>query len=353
MCMKKSVKYVWKGLLVLAVVVFVVSVVIRTYAWWKEYNDYWGDEYISEYVSKRYYCEQNEYKVYNHRLGKIMAEDIDCIVNPTEGDSLTVFFQGSLRGFLNVNTGRVVIPAQYRRAWVFSEGLAAVVDETGMVGFINRDNEVVIPCQFDYHTDNSTEYIFHNGYCVMTGADGNCGVIDHTGRWLMEPKYDYIWALAYGKYRIVREGEKYGLIDENLTLIFPVEYDNIDYAGEESDGVVLTKGHIKQQIAFDGTIINPFVFDGCSELYYLKQIAPMVTRDADGDAIPRTEIAVLSDYLIYRVGYNEGVMHRETGEVIIPAIYNDIEMVSPTLFYAELNGVDGGILFDLNGRQVE
>ncbi len=42
-------------------------------------------------------------------------------------------------------------------------------------------------------------------------------------------------------------------------------------------------------------------------------------------------------------------MHRETGEVIIPAIYNDIEMVSPTIFYAELNGVDGGILFKLNG----
>lgn len=39
----------------------------------------------------------------------------------------------------------VVIDGQYKRAWHFSEGLAAVVADNGKVGFVNYDNEMVIP----------------------------------------------------------------------------------------------------------------------------------------------------------------------------------------------------------------
>ena len=39
---------------------------------------------------------------------------------------------------------------QYKHAWHFSEGLAAVVADNGKVGFINYDNEMVIPAVYEF-----------------------------------------------------------------------------------------------------------------------------------------------------------------------------------------------------------
>ena len=39
---------------------------------------------------------------------------------------------------------------QYKHAWHFSEGLAAVVTDNGKVGFINYDNEMVIPAVYEF-----------------------------------------------------------------------------------------------------------------------------------------------------------------------------------------------------------
>lgn len=351
--MKKFFKIVWKGLLGLAVASVALFGVVLGWAWYEDYTSYYNDAFLSDNVMVRHYYSQREYKVYNRQLDKITLKGLDRIVEAAKGDSLGVFFKQGKRGFLNVNTGRVVIPAQYRKAWVFSEGLAAVVNESGKIGFVNKDNQVVIPFRYDYRKEYPIDYLFHNGYCVMTDERGACGVIDKEGNWVMEPKYDCIWNLYFNKYRIVKEGEKYGMIDENLQFIFPVEYDMIEILTNEADGVMLTKGSVKQQTLFDGTIVNPYVIDGCSGLYYTKQIEPMMINYDEGSAYVKTEADVLSDFSVYWVGSNRGVMHRETGKVIIPAQYEDVSMVSPTLFEVELWHTESSILLDINGRRVE
>lgn len=351
--MKRILRILWKSLLGLTAIVLVFVGVVFAKAWCEEQNSYYVDDYLSDKVSIRYYYKKEEFRLYNSGLRKFTAKGFDQVVDAADGDSLTVFFKQNLRGYINVNTGYIEIPAQYHHAWVFSEGLAAVADSNGKIGFINKENEVVIPFQFYYREDAPVDYVFHDGYCVMTDSRGACGIIDRSGHWVMEPQYDGIWAQYFGKYRMVKDGDKYGLIDENLEFIFPIEYDWIEYSSQECDGVILQKGHIKQQVAYDGTILNPFVIDGCSALYYVEQIPPTPMSDDDGNTYLATSVSVLSDYLLYRIDYNEGVMLRETGEVIIPALYEGIEMISPTLFYAELKDVDGGILFDLNGCQVE
>ena len=58
-------------------------------------------------------------------------------------------------------------------------------------------------------------------------------------------------------------------------------YDRIEIADKESDGLLLTRDGIKQQVAFDGTIIQPFVFDWLSELYYTHSIKPIVMSAED------------------------------------------------------------------------
>ena len=351
--MKKFFKILTKSVLwSVAVVALIVGIlIIRAYI--QSQNDFLSNNKLSDNVSVRWYYTKKEYRLYNYTEKKIVTKSLNKVVPPVEGDSLTVFFRQGLRGYLNANTGRVVSPEQYRRAWVFSEGLAAVVNESGKVGFINKNNEVVLPFEFTYNGKKPVDYLFHDGLCTMVDEQGMCGLIDTDGRWVIKPTYDYIWTPQLGGYRIAKQDGKFGLLDENFNQLFPMLYDHIEFAGQESDGVYLIKDGIKQQVAFDGTIIQPFVVDGVGHLYCLQRIDPIVVSD-DYDNSLKTEIMTLSDYMLYWVGNHCGVMCGETGKVIIPAVYDDIDMLSPTLFKAELSGVKySHILFDINGNRID
>lgn len=351
--MKKFFKILTKSVLwsVAAVALIAGVLIIRAYV--QSQNEFWTDDKLSENVFVRWYYRKHEYRICNYEEGKVVTKNLDRVVRPAEGDSLTVFFRQGLRGYLNANTGRVVIPEQYHRAWIFSEGLAAVVDKSGKVGFINKNNEVVLPFAYPYNRKKLVDCLFHDGFCVMVDEQGACGLINTEGRWVVEPMYDYIWSPQHGK-RIVMHDGKYGLLDENLNQLFPMMYDHIEFAGDESDGVFIVKDGIKQQIAFDGTIIQPFVVDGVDRIYCLQPVEPiMVTNEYSSNAL-KTEAMLLSDYMIYWVDNRCGVMHYETGKVIIPALYDDIDMLSPTLFKAELSGVKySHILFDINGNRID
>lgn len=48
-------------------------------------------------------------------------------------------------GFIEMNSGKIIIPAAYEKIWDFNEGLAAVADADHKVGFIDRTGELKIP----------------------------------------------------------------------------------------------------------------------------------------------------------------------------------------------------------------
>ena len=123
---------------------------------------------------------------------KYVQKGLKWVSSRPERDSITVFCdQNDLRGFLNVNTGQIIIPAKYRHAWHFSQGLAAVVDDCGKMGFINYDGEVVIPMQLDF--DIYYEYVFKDGYCaIQTDSTSLWGLIDRNGRCVLPCEYDFL-----------------------------------------------------------------------------------------------------------------------------------------------------------------
>lgn len=117
--MKKFFKILMKSVLwSVAVVVLIVGIFIIC-AYTQSRNDFWVDDKLSENVSVRWYYNKQEYRLYNYAEKKIVAKSLDRVVKPAEDDSLTVFFRQGLRGYINANTGRVVIPEQYCRAWIF------------------------------------------------------------------------------------------------------------------------------------------------------------------------------------------------------------------------------------------
>ena len=65
----------------------------------------------------------------------------------------------------------------------FSEGMCWISDENGMIGFINEQGEVVIPCQYEWAIDH-VPADFHEGVCpVMTIPERELfSFIDKTGQ---------------------------------------------------------------------------------------------------------------------------------------------------------------------------
>lgn len=63
-------------------------------------------------------------------------------------------------GFIDMNSGKIVIPATYEKVWDFTEGLAAVAEGYNKVGFIDMTGKLVIPMLDVDH--RSGYYYAHN-----------------------------------------------------------------------------------------------------------------------------------------------------------------------------------------------
>ena len=187
------------------------------------------EEELSERISKVRQSD-GSYKLVNTETGKTLISDISVEWITTGRDSLAVFAKDDKRGYFNVNTGEIIIEPTYKHAWVFSEGLAGVV-QNDMVGFINSKGEVVIDFLYPYRGNSLSSFVFHQGRCVVANTDQRLGVIDTLGNWIIQPQYDDI-SLAP------------------------------DYA------VVGIKGEFNQQIGYDGRVILDCVIDNVYDIYY-------------------------------------------------------------------------------------
>ena len=161
----KWIRRVIATILILIPVGFVVLIACAYYD--SEYGRwYWKDEYLSKNVEIHGF-QDYKVRVYNHCTGKYTTPKVNWVSDAPVNDSLAVYAIPEKRGYINANNGEIVIDAElndYRKAWVFSEGLAAVMKD-GKIGFINAKNEVVIPFQF-YYSDKCRMwdfgYLFHD-----------------------------------------------------------------------------------------------------------------------------------------------------------------------------------------------
>ena len=341
---KKRVKWVRWSIAIVCILIFVGYVALIVYDCYESESGRrsWRDESISKNVVA--HCFQDyKYRVYNRSTGKYTTPKINWISGVSENDSLAVYAIPNKRGYINAMNGEIVIDAEanhYAKAWVFSEGLAAVLKE-GKIGFINEKNEVVIPFNFDYSDEcrmYDFGYLFHDGYCIMTNKEGDLGLIDATGKWIVEPGYDEIWAPHKSGYRIIVNKGRYGMLDSMCNVVYPVEYDYVDIL---SDGFILTQGGKKWQVDSVGNVVQPFMYD---ETYYLNY--PVGYNENEDIQY------ALSDYVKYRIIDCYGIMNRITGKPITPALYSDINMLSKDLFEVQDPKCYDWYLVDVNGNVV-
>ena len=237
--------------------------------------------------------EDGNVTIKNTQTGEITAEKIKFDwTSSSPNDSLGVFCTDGKRGYYNSYTGKIVVPAQYRRAWVFSEGLAAV-QKNGMIGFINRKGEVVIPFRYPYHGNPLSEFVFDNGHCIVADTTGKCGIIDRKGEWIIQPKYDNID--AYDEY------------------------------------VIASSAGVRKQLTYDEKVINSFVVDNITELTYTVEER---YENREGEIV-YLEKEIKTGLFSYRVGGRCGLMDSNCRRLTEP-LYSKIIAVNKNLYRALL-----------------
>ena len=319
----------------LAVIGIVAAAVIAGIVLIQEKHDHYTCRTLSEDVSVHYYYNTGRYSIFNEADSRYTAKKLEWVTDVNPKDTFSVFSRKDKRGYINTLNGRIIIPEQYEKAWIFSEGVAAVMKD-GKIGFINSRNQTVLP--FDFEFAPGISYVFRNGYCAMTDANKACGLIGMDGEWVLEPQYDCIWTPDANGMRLVSDNGRFGLLGKDLILAYPIEY---DYIMTLDDGnILMVKNGIKRKVAPDGTVIEDFVIDGTWEMSYPSGLEMYVDEDYRGNTKHQEKVIhTLSDYRGYRIDLGDdslcGVFHAKTGEVVIPALYDHVRMVSENVFLAE------------------
>lgn len=151
----------------------------------------------------------------------------------------TGFAETSKYGFID-KQGNMVIPAEFDYASSFRNGYSLVFmgsmdsngyPESGKYGFINLKGEYISSIQWDDAHDFS-----ESGMAVVR-KNNKCGVIDTSGKIVLEPTYDYISFFGEGyayvfngsldKYNSPDKGT-YGFIDAAGKLISDMQWDGAD-----------------------------------------------------------------------------------------------------------------------------
>ena len=218
----------------------------------------------------------------NTETGEVTAEKIKFDwTSSSPNDSLGVFCSDGKRGYYNSYTAKIVVPAQYRRAWIFSEGLAGV-QKNGHIGFINRKGEVVIPFRYPYHGNPLSSFVFDNGHCIVADTTGKCGVINRKGDWVIQPKYDNID--AYEEY------------------------------------VIASSAGVRKQLTYEEKVINSFVVDNIKALTFTEQER---YENKDGEII-YLDVEVKTGMFSYSVGGRCGLMDANCRRLTAPLYYRII-----------------------------
>lgn len=296
----------------------------------------YDERHLSNHIVYQELYYQNKGRVYDQVQQKVLIDDIDWVVTSDDNDSLAVFAQKGKRGYLNRFTGEVTLPAIYTKAWVFSEGLAAVERDHELV-FIDRTGKVVIDQDFEVHFDEP-KYVFHDGYCVVKSAeDGMSGLIDRQGHWVLLPEYDAIYH-EYTFWKVVKD-EKYGLYSDKLELMFDAVNPQINIDNEVIE--VRFPDHTAKRFDLNGNVLVDFVIDNVENMFYeTNEMENQRSEDEDSSnsvlyAVARCQkYMVLNDYYTYYYGLID-----RNGKLVTQPEYTSIEAIAEDLYLCQPQGI--------------
>lgn len=189
--------------------------------------------------------ESNTWSIFNDE-GRITKETYDEI--DLEGNYIIVS-QNGLTGRLNEHAEKVIksddgnyliLPSKFAWGYDFKDGIAKVIIN-GCENFVDKSFDIVIISENQIiPIDKSIDHLVSkdkNGNYIFV-KDKKYGIINHSGKTIIEAKYQYLSHLAEELYiaGIIKEGDHkntYGIIDIDDKTILTFEYSTIKpYGGK-------------------------------------------------------------------------------------------------------------------------
>lgn len=300
-----------------------------------------SDDIELRYVNDCWSCDKLIFNSHTHRLAN--RTPVRWIMQGE--DSLAVAAIAGRRGYINVFTGEQVLPFMYTRAWVFSDGIAAVTDTADNLLFIAPDGKLAIDKSFSYDPAMRYEgYVFHGGHCIMT-VGKRYGLIDRTGAWRLGPNYDCIcWR---GQYWELKTDDNIVLLDTSLNTIVPkqkaIESRIYDNAGWDSGWNILVEIPNKPSKLYSpsGRLLSDKLYHRVESLRY--------DTDEDGNG-GKTSACMYYMNLCGQVGLLDN-----KGRQLTDALYCDIKALDYNVFQATLTEYPNQsyVLIDAHGKQIK
>jgi len=255
------------------------------------------------------------------RIQKVLdIDDIDDNItldsHGDDEDSTFAIKKDGLWGFIDYNA-EIIIEPQYQYYSDFANGYACVIKDN-KAGFIDKENKIVIPFNYELPLNSNTEvnfgystFLWHHGKLLAPIAKNNkYGVIDIEENVVIPFMYDYIFSL--GEDFCAIKDNKAGIIDVNNNIVLPLEYDDIDI---DNDGL-------------------PYFYIGNNELYGLFDFEKH-------DFITPVEYKRLSAYdnviIAEKTKEHTVLLDRKTLQPITD-VYDEIRGADENMFKVQVNG---------------
>ena len=171
-----------------------------------------------------------------------------------------------------------------------SEGLIAVANENGRVGYCNTACEVVIAPQFAEAED------FSGGYAAVKFSEEEWGIIDHAGNVLMRTNAPYDHYMQNGYYVLPAENDGLTMCHVEQGELFTLQIENlVEFWKPERNGLCIYKTHTGDNyrcgvVNMQGEIIS-------EAKWWLPQALPMDDHYFSGFLLVQDPDTILYNYI--------------------------------------------------------
>lgn len=235
--------------------------------------------------------------------------------------------QTGLYGFIDFDTGNVVIPFAFERVGAPANDIADgffYVTKDGKQGVINKKGDFVIPAVYD--TLGMSDFKGTKRLRLIK-RDGKIGLLNaDTLKEAVECKYEEFGSAALDGVISAKYDGKYGFINTDGKEVVPFECEERKMFGDNI--YEMKKNGLLGFVSLKGDVLLPFEYTGVKESY--EDGFYFITRKVED-------------------GELKGVINKEA-KVVVPVEYAQVENYSRQFFKVKHLGKYG--LFDFTGKQI-
>lgn len=246
----------------------------------------------------------------------------------------------------------------YDFAGRYKEGVIAVSNQNGEMGFVDENNNVIIPFKYSFDLNS----YFSEGLAPVN-LDGKWGYINKKDETVIPFLFEEAYSFKNNSAAIMING-KYGLIDINGNLITSLEYDTIDVDTSVDNSYIVSKDAKYGLLNSRGNLVIPTIYDELVNRYDISSTEKYLVAKKDGFygvVDTNGDILIPFEYELINVGSDNSVITKKdnkysvtglNGKIIIPPTEEQI-MPLRYGFYTKGGIFSGGTsIYNEEGKEI-